>query len=502
MKIIKIKLNVLVALMLLFMTISRVNGQIPNNNLSFEQAFDLLKQKNHVIKQVDLLNQEKQQQLKAARGLYFPRIGITAQYMTMSEDLSLDLTPVKEAIEPLYQTLSNYGNFSMAGIPDNVATQLIRNKLKAGLTQIENEDWNNLIQKKQFGAINATLDWPVYAGGKIRAANKAANIELTEVNEEKRQKEAEVLYELVERYYGLCLAKQAEKVRLEVFNGMKKHLNDAQKMEQQGLIANADLLNVKVYYSQAERELNKSHRTTNVINQALLNTLAQEMNATIEPISLLFYLDSIEPVEYFKNTAKQNNPMLHQVEAKKQLSIQGYNAEKANYFPAVAFTGMYDIANKDLSPYTPDWMVGIGLKWTLFDGNTRYRKVKAAGLKTEQIKEYQLKAASDIETVIDKLYQELSIYKEQLIDLETARTYAQEYLRAREKGFKEEMTNSTEVVDARLNLSKILIERLETIYKYDLTLAKLLEFSGIPENFITYQRNPNIKTEFFQPELK
>jgi len=497
-----ISLVVFISIVFISFPCLHAQEQTQSKKLSFEQAMDLSKQNSHIVKQADYHQQEKKQLLKAARGLYLPKIGISAQYMAMSEDLHLDLTPVRDAIEPLYKTLGSYGNFSIPGVPDNIATQMIRTKMNEGLLQVENGEWDKLIQKKQFGTIDATFDWHIYVGGKIRAANKAANIQLTEADEAERQKEGELMSELVERYYGLCLAKQAEKVRLDVFKGMENHLQDALKMEKQGFIANIDVLNVRVFHSQAERELNKSRRTSNILNQALLNTLAQDDDSSIEPISSLFYLDSIESLEYFKKLAKQNNPLLHQVEAKKQLSIQAYNVEKSNYFPAIAITGMFDIANKDLSPYTPEWLVGIGMKWTLFDGAARYRKIKAASLKTEQVKEYQLKAKSDIETVIDKLYQELNMYKEQLTDLETARAYAKEYLRVREKGFHEEMANSTDVVDARLALSKILIERLETMYKYDTTLAKLLEFSGVSEQFTAYQRNPNVKTEIYQSEIK
>ncbi|MFZ4401667.1 MAG: TolC family protein [Bacteroidales bacterium] len=501
MKTIRLKTIYIIVLFSIF-NLSGLYSQNESNKLSFEQAVAITKEKSHVIKQANYLQQEKKELVKAAKGLYLPKFGISAQYMAMSEDLHLDLTPVKDAIVPLYQALGTYGNFSVTGVPDNIATQMIRAKMKDGLSSVENGEWDKLIQKKQFGTINATFDWPVYVGGKIRAANKAANIQLSDADEAERQKESELMSELVERYYGLCLAKQAEKVRTDVLKGMEKHLQDAIKLEHEGLIANADVLNVKVFYSQAERELNKSRRSSAIINQALQNTLAKEDESKIEPISLLFYLDTIENMDYFKNLAKRNNPILHQVEAKKQLSIQNYNAEKSNYFPIVAITGMYDIINKDLSPYTPDWMIGVGMKWTLFDGASRYRKIKAASLKTEQVKEYQLKAASDIETVIDKLYQELGMYKEQLTDLETAETYAREYLRVREKGFQEEMTNSTEVVDARLALSKILIERLESMYKYDITLSKLLEFSGISEQFTLYQRNPSTKTASYQLENK
>lgn len=478
--------------------------------LSFDQAVQLTMENSHVLKQSGYLLKEKNEEMHAAKGLYLPKLGIGASYMALSDDLHLDLTPVRDAITPIYGALGNFGNFS--GVPnpdpntnqefpfltDAQSTQAIRAKLKAGLLEVENGEWDRMIQKKQFGSVIADFQWPIYVGGKIRAANKAASIQLTEAEEQSRQKEGELMSELVERYYGLCLAHQAVLVRQEVYNGMDKHLNDAQKMQKEGLIANADVLHAQVFHSQAERELSKAKRTSQIMNQALISTLAMDDRTSINPVSGLFYLDSVEDLNYFETLAKANNPLLKQVESKRLLAEQGYKAERADYFPAIAATGMYDIVDKDLSPYMPQWMVGIGLKWTLFDGTARYHKVRAAAFKSDQVKEAGLKAGSDIETMIIKLYQELNMYNEQLGELESARVFAEEYVRVREKAFKEEMSNSTEVVDARLALAQVKIERLQAMYGYDLTLARMLEYAGISDQFLLYQKRPGVKTESYQ----
>ena len=492
-------------------SIAKAQDAQPNLLLTFDQALALIKQNNPVIKQSQYLVNEKEQSVKAAKGLYFPKIGMSANYIEMSKDITLDLTPVRDAITPLYSTLANYGNFSgvpnpdpktnqqVPILPDNLSTQAVRSNLADGLTQIENTNWNQMIQKKQFATVDATAMWPLFTGGKINAANKAAKIEKNEAGEISRQKEGELMSELVERYFGLCLAKQAVKVREDVFNGMEQHLHDAEKMQKDGFIANAEVLQAHVYDAQADRELKKARRNVDILNEALINTLTIDNNKKIEVLSELFYLDTIEPVEHFISSALEKNPSIKQVEAKQQLSEQNYKLQVAEYLPTVALEGTYNIWNRDLSVYMPDWMVGVGLKWTLFDGASGYRKIKAASFKTEQVNEIKQKAQADIETVIYKLYNELKIYHEQLAELNTAMTFAEEYLRVREKAFHEEMSNSTEVVDARLALTQVRIERLQAMYGYDLTLAKLLQFSGIPGEFSAYRQKQEAKTESYKP---
>jgi outer membrane protein TolC len=254
-------------------------------------------------------------------------------------------------------------------------------------------------------------------------------------------------------------------------------------------------MHARVFESQANRELIKANRTVDILNQALSNTLAMDSVASFLPLSELFYLDSIESKEYFVSMALAKNPLLLQVDGKQQMASQGYKVLRAEYLPAVAVIGTYDIVNKDLSPYMPDWMVGIGLKWTLFDGASRYHKVKAASFKVDQVDEIKKKANADVTTMIEKLYQELNMYQEQLAQLETAKSFAEEYLRMREKSFHEDMSNATEVVDAYLALSQVSIERLQAMYNYDLTLARLLQYSGLPDQFTAYRQRPNAITE-------
>ncbi len=499
MKIEKNFIPYLITALLLIVLQSNAQQIFYYGKLSYDQAVDISLHNSHNIKQVDFLKKENQEEAKAAKALRLPNVGIAAGYFLMSDDIHLDLTPVRDAITPLYGTLSSYGNFSGVGnLSDAASTQVVRGQLKQGLQQVQAAEWDQTIQKKAFGTVAATAMWPIYTGGKIIAANKAAGIKEKEADELLRQKSGELMSELAERYFGLCLAQQAVKVRQDVFNGMENHLNDAVKVEKQALIAHADVLNAQVYHAQAERELSKAKHTVYIMNQALVNTLAINENVNIIPASELFYLDSIESVDYFKANAIKNNPLLQQVQTKKDLAFQGYKAEQADRFPTVAMQGTYNIANIDLSPYIPRWMVGVGAKWTLFEGASRDKKIKAASYKIDQVKEVEQKAQSDIATVIDKLYNELQMYREQLAELTTAKKYAEEYVRVREKAFHEEMTNATEVVDARLALSKVRIERLEAMYGFDKTLSQILQYAGISEQFSSYQNKQGVITESYQ----
>ena len=498
--------NLLIVLLLMSgLNLWGQTGLFESKNLTFEEALGLSLQNNHIIKQYNHKSLQMEQEMKAAKGLHFPRLSLSATYVYMSDNIELDLTPVRDAITPLYSTLGHYGKFggvpnpdpktnvAMPYLPDDVSTAVIRGKMLEGLNTVNNADWIQTIQEKKFGMVNAGFVMPIYTGGKINAANKAAKIKFEASEIESIQKSHELSCELVERYFGLILANQAVKVRQTVKDGMQRHLDDAQKLAQQGMIAQVEVLNAKVYYSDADRELKKSERQVEILNEAVLNTVAETGNSKINPVSELFYFDKIEELDFFKKKALENSPLLGQVNKKKELAQQGVKVEQSAYLPTVAATGTYDLVNKDLSPYLPDYMVGVGLQWSLFDGNARSRKVKAAKFQEMQADDFYAKAESDIHSAITKYYQELHMYLEQINELDAAMDFTAEYSRAREKAFTEGMATATQVSDANLAVAKAKIERLQAIYAWDVSLSKLLYYSGLSDQYAAYMSRPEAK---------
>ena len=477
--------------------------------LTFSEAYGQMNQNSHVLKQAGFEIREKEADKKAAFGLRAPRVFVTATAVQMADPLTLDLTPVRDAINPLYEVLGKYGNFSgvqnpdpktsgvMPTLPDNISTQILRGKIQEGQAAINAAEWDKMIQEKQFASVNANFVWPLYTGGKINAANKASQIQEDEAGLHQKQKEGELLNELATRYYGLVLAEQACTVRGQVADAMKKHLFDSQKLSEQGQIAKVEFLHAQVANSDAERELKKANREATIVKRALQNTMAIGDSSDLAPASQLFILKNIENEDFFIELALRNNPLLQQVDSKKELAATGVKLAKSNYLPTVALTGTYDLADKDLSPYMPQWLVGVGVNWSLFEGNARHQKLQSAQFKEDQVEQAGLKAEEDIKTVIRKLHQQLGMQIEQLEELDKMLEFAKIYVESRDKAFHEGLSTSTELVDANLLLAKVKIDRLQAMYNYDVTLATLLQICGSPDLFLEYQSSSQVITESF-----
>lgn len=455
--------------------------------LSFSDALLQMQSGNQLIQAANEEVKEKEFEKKATLGLFMPKVEVTGAYTLLNDDIGMDLKGTKQSLQTgMTDFFSSIPPSAIGVLPQPWPTIISQmpTQMANALSAIPDK---YVIQEKQFGLIAANATLPIYAGGKIRTANKAAAVKVEEAKEKANEQSASLITELTTRYFGLCLAENVIAVRQEVLDGMNRHVQQAESLVKNGMIAEAEKLHAEVYQSEAYRALQGSRRDADVVRSALISTLGTQ--GPVSTTSPLFLPTSIQGLDYFKQQALLNNSKLRQVAVNKQLADLKLKGELANYLPTIALTGTKDLYNKDVTNLVPDWFVAVGVKYTLFDGLARTRKVQAAKSLQRRVVDIQDKAENDIQVLVTNLYNQLMKTSEQLTSIETSLKFSEEYLRVREKSFGEGLATSLDVVDAQLNLSKVKIERLNLIYTYDVTLAQLLEASGLSQQIQTYQTN-------------
>ncbi len=500
------KISMLALLLLPYFAIAQQDTERQDTlNLTLKQVLERLKTDNLHIKASEYQLNRAQKEREAKKGLYYPKLDVGATFTQMSDPLELDLRPVRDAILPAYELIGGQnellGNLTdyMAntGTMDPSTYQAFSDGLsqmemgrEGAISAINEGEWVKTIQDNQFAVVDASMTWPLFTGGKIRAANKAAEAKMEATKAKNQKVVSEEITSVVERYFGLRLALNVKEVREQVVAGMERHLHDAKKLEENGMIAHAERLHAEVALVEAQRELKKANNSVELMQTALQNSLAT--NAVIDPSTDLFISAGIGNLKDIVNRARQMNPAIKQLQAKAKLARQGIKKEQAAWYPNVFAFGQADIVNYQLSEYMPEWMVGVGLKLNIFDGLAKLRKTQAAKIQHLEVQAWQDKAKLDIATGVTKIYQQLEQAGDNYESAQTSIKFAKEYLRIREKAFSQGLATSTDVVDAQLNLAKVETEKLKAMYDFDVALAKLLELGYRSEEITEYaQKNNN-----------
>ncbi|MDR2236864.1 MAG: TolC family protein [Chryseobacterium sp.] len=347
-------------------------------------------------------------------------------------------------------------------------------------------DWNFSLQKKDmvFGGIS--MSWPIYTGGKIRAAINTAKINSEIARVDKTNAEQGLISELANRYFNTKLAEEAVTVKENVLEVMNVHLSNALKLERNGIVAGVEVLQAKVAVAEAERQLLAAKKDLQLAKTALAATLETEEEFTLT--SVFFLEEKMDSLNEYKEKAVSNYAQIQKLKLLEKIAQEGINAEKANYLPNVALTGQKIIASHNYPLVKNPLTVGVMVTYDLFDGFGRKNKILAAKSEKESIEMSREKLQTDIKTYVEKLYNELKKSKEQIVALDQSITLAKELVRIRKTSFAEGMSTSTDVIDAELDLSGKKIEQLKAYTDYDSNLAKLFEICGMSSD---YMQNTN-----------
>ena len=472
--------------MLALAAVMQLPAQEQGRTLSLEEALEMTLSDNPAIRAAEFNRRAAQQERRAAIGLRMPQIGITGSYAYLGKDIEIDLNNMKAPVQNLAGQILQSGMIPSDYIPS--ISQMLSGAMAAS--------WALPLQDRSLGFVGGDVTVPLWMGGKINAANRAARINEQTARSQGIQQRNALVSELVERYYGLALAQQVVVVRQQVVDGVRKHLEDAAALEAQGMISRSEKLYVEFKMSEAERDLQNA--------QSQVETIAAALNSTIGrtddylPVTAMFILERIEPLDHFRTLAAERNPLLDQVDQKRRLAYEGVRAQRSSFLPQVVAMGGMSFYDYQVSKVLPRWAVGVGVNFKLFDGLNREYKYSAANQTVRRVEALQDKAGNDISVLVEKLYNQMENYRTQMASIEASLAFAEEYLKTKNAAFLEGMSSSTDLIDAELNLAKVKTERIEAAYRYDVSLAQLLEAAGISDEFTAYMRRQDARRITFE----
>ncbi len=472
--------------MLALTAVMQLPAQEQGRTLSLEEALEMTLSDNPAIRAAEFNRRAAQQERRAAIGLRMPQIGITGSYAYLGKDIEIDLNNTKTPVQNLAGQILQSGMIPSDYIPS--ISQMLSGAMAAS--------WALPLQDRSLGFVGGDVTVPLWMGGKINAANRAARINEQTARSQGIQQRNALVSELVERYYGLALARQVVVVRQQVVDGVRKHLEDAAALEAQGMISRSEKLYVEFKMSEAERDLQNAQSQVETIAAALNSTIGQTDD--YQPVTAMFILERIEPLDHFRTLAAERNPLLDQVDQKRRLAYEGGRAQRSSFLPQVVAMGGMSFYDYQVSKVLPRWAVGVGVNFKLFDGLNREYKYSAAKQTVRRVEALQDKAGNDISVLVEKLYNQMENYRTQMASIEASLAFAEEYLKTKNAAFLEGMSSSTDLIDAELNLAKVKTERIEAAYRYDVSLAQLLEAAGISDEFTAYMRRQDARRITFE----
>jgi outer membrane protein TolC len=195
--------------------------------LSFEAALERMFSANEALKAAENEENDLKYERYAALGLYFPQVGLSANALKMSDPVVMDLNDIRTAIQAVTSHGTPVEQYAQSQLPE----------------------FKKTVAEEELLKVDATIKGPLFTGGKITAANRAAKARMSESSSKMRDLKNRLITELATRYFGLRLYGKVVEVRAMVLEGMQKHLDDSRALQKNGMIPMVELLHAEVAFA-------------------------------------------------------------------------------------------------------------------------------------------------------------------------------------------------------------------------------------------------------------
>lgn len=338
-------------------------------------------------------------------------------------------------------------------------------------------------------AINAQL--PIYMGGAINAKVRAADEAVYESQARTQAQRDTVDTELAQKYFAVQLARSIERLQNEMLHQQELEVRKALRFEKTGTISRLERMAVEVNRDTAKRELLTAQTNRRVAENELAGLLREE-NVRELKTPLFVVTEDIGTLKSWQDKALGASPVLKSVVAQRRQAEQGVTAAKAAWHPQIYAFANYNMIKHYLTIPEPDWIAGIGLKFTLWDNKDRNASIAAANSLVTKAQAAHDEARNRIQTAVQTAYLKSNEAREAYRLTDSTLSLAKENLRLREKGFSEGLSTADEVNDARTKLLAAEIARRVAAYRFVVAWAMLNAACGDMNAFeqsVTRQTN-------------
>ena len=423
--------------------------------MTFDDARAIYREKSALFR-VDAAEVERARAAaESAKALSGPRVDLIAMHVEGKKEIEID---VPEKIQSAGKLLGQYN------LPVSIPSSYGINYDLGGPRAV----------------LQAT--WPLYTGGRISAQQNALAHKVREAEALQSERVEEKDAELAQRYWGVQLARSVAQLRESRLADEEAQVARAKRFEAKGLISKLERMSVEVSRDTAKREATAAETSARVAEAELMAELREK---TLPELSTpLFVLTGdLGTLSGWQKKARLNSPLLRKTDAQIQQAQEAVRAAKGNFHPQVFAFGMKNLVKHYLTPVEPDWMAGIGVKFTLWDNKDRMSDISAAKSLVTKATAAREETDNKLMSAVEVAFLRTTEAREEYDLTVSTVALAAENLRLREKSFSEGLSTALDVREARTQLTGAEIAQRAAAYKFVVSWAMLHASSGAMPEF-------------------
>lgn len=325
-----------------------------------------------------------------------------------------------------------------------------------------------------------TVSLPLYTGGQLGASIKQLEIylKMADLNVNKAKQQAKL--NVAAAYYNVLQAQSMVKLCEEAVAGLNAHLKNVKAFLDVGMVTKNNVLRTEVAVANAEENLIKAKNGYDLALANLNNTLGLPLDAAIAVKADLPYVKFGDSLEKCSEGAFKNRPEISLANLNCEIAQKGIDVAKSGYLPTVSLVGIAGWNDTEFPGAKNDnWSLNLVSSWKLNSGGQTKAQINQAVAAREKALEVAAQAKEGIALEVRQTFLSLKEAEKRMQTGQLTVNKANEDVQIVQVRYQAGIATNLDVIDAQLALTQAKTNYLNSLYDYNIGMAKLKKAIGM-----------------------
>lgn len=308
-----------------------------------------------------------------------------------------------------------------------------------------------------------------------RGINRAEERNIAAGHELQRA-DQEILFRVVQSYYGVLLAAKQLQVAEQAETTAKSIMDQSQVRHDAGLVVESDLLSAKVRLASREQELIRARNNVELARAQLNTAMGVAADGRYQPADSLAEKNlAVVLLPELEQKALATRPDLKRIEAQQSAEELSVAIAKSSFGPRLnAFAG-WEMDNPTFlaGGGGHNWLGGIELQIDLFQGGAKRAALSRERANAEKIAALKQAVSDAVRLEVRQAYYDRDASRQQVEVARTAIAQAQESLRIDQDRYDGGLLTITDLLGAEEAARRTQADYWQAIYQYRISSANL-----------------------------
>jgi len=288
---------------------------------------------------------------------------------------------------------------------------------------------------------------PLYTGGQISRSIEAATSALQASKKHQAGKVLDLKLKVAEAYLAVLRSSKALEVANSHVKSLKSHALDVDNLYEQGMVSHNDVLAAQVALANALQAFIQVENRLDISRSAFNRLLGREFHTPVvlDELTVETLNDSLESL---MAQAIQRRYELRVLKEQANALTHKAGAIRAKNQPQVALRGGYDYQENEYQAHEGQWLVGVGMKWSLFDAGSIKNQASASERQARSLEQQYDELQSLIRLQVRQYWLDTQETQKRLSVTRQSISQAEENLKVNRDRYEHGLSTNTDVLSA------------------------------------------------------